>query len=106
MSQLRLMLWNHDKAEFDTARQRAMAFVEVVWGCVDWSELVGRKESGTLSWCTTAFMWVNHMTISRCCSWMAELDMTAAIATISKGLHLFQRDLILGSVRAELVQGA
>lgn len=39
--QNRLIGLNHSKAENNAARERAMAFVEGGWGCVDWSELVG-----------------------------------------------------------------
>ena len=49
-------------------------------------------------------MWADHLTIARCCACMAELDLSAAIATMGAGLHLLQRDLDLESVRAELVQ--
>ena len=35
---------------------------------------------------------------------MAELDLSAAISMMGAGLHLLQRDLILESVRVELVQ--
>ena len=35
---------------------------------------------------------------------MAELDLSAVIATMGAGLHLLQRDLILESVREVLVQ--
>ena len=59
---------------------------------------------GTLTWCASALMWADHLTIARCCACMAELDLSAAISTMGAGLHLLQRDLILESVRAELVQ--
>ena len=39
--QNRLIDLNHSEAENDAARERAMAFVEGCWGCMDWSEVVG-----------------------------------------------------------------
>ena len=62
------------------------------------------KTLGTLIWCARALMWADHLTIARCCACMAELDLSAAITTMGAGLHLLQRDLILESVREELVQ--
>jgi len=51
-------------------------------------------------------MWADHLTIARCCACMAEHDLTVAITTMGGALHLLQRDLILESVRTELVQKA
>ena len=51
-------------------------------------------------------MWADHLTIARCCACMAEHVLSAAISTMGAGLHLLQRDLILESVRVELVQEA
>ena len=62
------------------------------------------KTLGTLIWCARALMWADHLTIARCCACMAELDLCAAITTMGASLHLLQRDLILESVRVELVQ--
>ena len=62
------------------------------------------KTLGTLTWCASALMWADHLTIARCCACMAEHDLSAAISTMGAGLHLLQRDLILESVRVELVQ--
>tara|TARA_B100001093_G_scaffold420713_1_gene412711 strand:- start:89 stop:256 length:168 start_codon:yes stop_codon:yes gene_type:complete len=49
-------------------------------------------------------MWADHLTIARCCACMAEHDLTEAAALMGAGLHLLQRDLILESVRVDLVQ--
>ena len=62
------------------------------------------KTLGKLTWCARPLMWADHLTIARCCACMAELDLSAAISTMGAGLHLLQRDLILESVRVELVQ--
>ena len=62
------------------------------------------KTLGTLIGCTRPLMWADHLTIARCCACMAELDLSAAISTMGAGLHLLQRDLVLESVREELVQ--
>ena len=62
------------------------------------------KTLGTLIGCARPLMWADHLTIARCCACMAELDLSAAISTMAAGLHLLQRDLILESVRVELVQ--
>ena len=51
-------------------------------------------------------MWADHLTIARCCACMAEHDLTEAAALMGAGLHLLQRDLILESVRVELVQNS
>ena len=51
-------------------------------------------------------MWADHLTIARCCACIAEHDLSSAISTMGAGLHLLQRDLILESVRVELVQEA
>ena len=51
-------------------------------------------------------MWADHLTIARCCACMAEHDLTEAAALMGAGLHLLQRDLILESVRVDLVQNA
>ena len=48
-------------------------------------------------------MWADHLTIARCCACIAEHDLAAAAALMGGGLHLLQRDLLLESVRAELV---
>ena len=44
------------------------------------------------------------MSIARCCACIAEYDLAEAAALMGAGLHLLQRDLILESVRVELVQ--
>ena len=64
------------------------------------------KTLGKLSWCARPLMWADHLTIARCCACMAEHDLSAAISTMGAGLHLLQRDLILESVRVELVKEA
>ncbi len=49
-------------------------------------------------------MWADHLTIARCCGCIAELDLQSGIVVMAAGLHLLQRDLILESVRVDLVQ--
>ena len=49
-------------------------------------------------------MWADHLSIARCCACIAEYDLAEAAALMGAGLHLLQRDLILESVRVELVQ--
>ena len=51
-------------------------------------------------------MWADHLTIARCCACMAEHGLTEAAALMGAGLHFLQRDLILESVRVDLVQNA
>ena len=49
-------------------------------------------------------MWVDHLSIARCCACISEHDLAEAVALMGGGLHLLQRDLILESVRVELEQ--
>ena len=49
-------------------------------------------------------MWVDHLTIARCCACIAEHDLAEAAALMGGGMHLLQRDFLLESVRAELLQ--
>jgi hypothetical protein len=51
-------------------------------------------------------MWADHLSIARCCACISEHDLAEAVALMGGGLHLLQRDLILESVRVELVQNA
>ena len=80
--------------------------MSVQWGASPiWCGLELAQTLDTLvCWCGKALMWADHLTIARCCACMAELDLSAAITTMGAGLHLLQRDLILESVRVELVQ--
>ena len=64
------------------------------------------KTLGIRIWCARPFMWADHLTIARCCAYMAEHYLAEAAAFMGAGLHLLQRDLILESVRLELVQEA
>ena len=50
------------------------------------------------------WMWADHLTIARCCACIAEQDLSEAAALMGGGLHLLKRDLLLESVRVELVQ--
>ena len=50
------------------------------------------------------WMWADHLTIARCCACIAEHDLTEAAALMGGGMHLLQRDFLLESVRAELLQ--
>ena len=49
-------------------------------------------------------MWADHLSIARCCAYIAELDLTEATVMKGAGLHLLQHDLLLKTVRVELEQ--
>ena len=51
-------------------------------------------------------MWVDLLKIARCYACIAEHDLTEAAARMGAALHLLHGDLIMESVRAELVQEA
>ena len=51
-------------------------------------------------------MWADLLTIARCCACIAEHDLGEGTALMDAGQLLLQRDLILESVREELVQSA
>ena len=49
-------------------------------------------------------MWADQLSIARCCTYMAELELAEATVVMGSGLHLLQRDLLLEAVGMELVQ--
>ena len=49
-------------------------------------------------------MWADHLSIARCCAYIAELDLKEATVVMGAGLHLLQHDLLLEAVRVELEQ--
>ena len=51
-------------------------------------------------------MWADQLSIARCCACISENGLAEAVALMGGGLHLLQQDLILESVRVELVQNA
>ena len=49
-------------------------------------------------------MWADQLSIARCCTYMAELELTEATVVMGAGLNLLQPDLLLEAVRVDLVQ--
>ena len=51
-------------------------------------------------------MWADQLSIARCCTYMAELELTEATVVMGAGLNLLQPDLLLEAVWVELEQTA
>ena len=60
------------------------------------------KTLGRLTWLARPLMWVDHLSVARCCAFIAEHNLAEAVALMGAGLHLLHRDLILESVWVEL----
>ena len=48
--------------------------------------------------------WGSHLELSRCIEGIGEHDLAMATRTMAGALHCLQRDLLVESVRVELVQ--
>ena len=48
--------------------------------------------------------WESHLELSRCIEGIGEHDLAIANSTMAGALHILQRDLLVESVRVELVQ--
>ena len=60
------------------------------------------KTLGRLNWLARPLMWVDHLSVARCCAFIAEHNLAEAAALMGAGLHLLHRDLILESIWVEL----
>ena len=60
------------------------------------------KTLGRLTWLALPFMWLDHLSVARCCAFIAEQNLAEAAALMGAGLYLFYRDLILESIWVEL----
>ena len=60
------------------------------------------KTLGRLTWLARPLMWVDHLSVARCCAFIAEHNLAEAAALMGAGLHLLHRDLILESIWVEL----
>ena len=56
------------------------------------------KTLGRLTWLARPLMWVDHLSVARCCAFIAEHNLAEAAALMGAGLHLLHRDLILESI--------
>ena len=48
--------------------------------------------------------WGQHLDLARCIEGIGEHDLAMATSTMAGALHILQRDLLVDSVRKELVQ--
>ena len=48
--------------------------------------------------------WGQHLELARCIEGIGEHDLAIATSTMAGALHILQRDLLVESVRVELVQ--
>ena len=60
------------------------------------------KTLGRLTWLALPFMWLDHLSVARCCAFIAEQNLAEAAALMGAGLNLLYRDLILESIWVEL----
>ena len=60
------------------------------------------KTLGRLTWLARPLMWVDHLSVARCCAFIAEHNLAEAAALMGAGLHLLHRDLILETIWVEL----
>ena len=60
------------------------------------------KTLGRLTWLALPFMCLDHLSVARCCAFIAEQNLAEAAALMGAGLNLLYRDLILESIWVEL----